>query len=347
MLIGSGYITSKGDLSWAGMATMVFKEALELTEPLPPGATDLVDIPGTGIPVRVTRLDPEHPFHAPPRPPRQATAPDITDTPEDDLTIPQPMAAGAISYSQLERWSKCGLRRYLERDLGLSGDDSRISADTTGEGTLPAGDPDRDGRDFGHLVHECLERVDWKAGMDIPALTQWATDHRAATDGDIARLIACLERARDHEVATTLATATEVQAEVPFATLIDGYLITGVIDVLATLPDGSTLIVDWKTGEHFEEHEADYDLQRRLYTGAMLDLANPPPLVETRWVALEGRHTEKVQRASRYEHSQVRSDLDSYLRQSLAERPAPAVAERDGRCSGCPGLSQVCRVTSP
>jgi len=38
MLIGSGYITSKGDLSWAGMATMVFKEALELTEPLPPGA---------------------------------------------------------------------------------------------------------------------------------------------------------------------------------------------------------------------------------------------------------------------------------------------------------------------
>ena len=339
MLIGSGYITSKGELSLAGMAGMVFKEALGMSEPLPPGTTELMDIPGTTIPVRMTRLDPDHPFHAPPPPPRAATAPDLADVTEDDLTIPQPMAAGAISYSQLEKWSKCGLRRYLERDLGLVGDDSRISADTTGEGTLAIGDPDRDGREFGHLVHECLERVDWRMRVDVPALIQWATDHRGLTPGETPRLTACLERARDHEVAATLATATEVRSEVPFATLIDGYLITGVMDVLATLPDGSTLIVDWKTGEHFEEHREDYELQMGIYADACA--AHAPAAQEQAcwWIGLENTRprTDLTMNQDANMTGWMGTSLDI-----LDGAPLQAFQEHGAACIGCPGVGRVC-----
>ena len=335
MMVGSGYITSKDELSWAGMAGTIFRDALELTEPLPPGATDLATIPGTDVPVRVVRLDPEHPFHAPPPPPRATTAPDLTSAEEYDLTVPQPMAAGAISYSNLEKWSKCGLRRYLERDLGLSGDNSRISADTTREGTLTIGDPDRDGREFGSLVHECLERVNWHQGIDIRALTEWATDQRGATPSEIDRLTACLERARDHELATTLATATEVRTEVPFATLIDGYLITGVIDVLATLPDGSALIVDWKTGKHFEEHREDYELQMGIYFAAYRALQPLAGDVRARWISLEGDNELVVADKT------TEPDIDT----TLTMPAVAAVAARDFRCEGCPATRGLCPAT--
>ena len=334
MLVGSGYVTSKGELSWAGMAGMVFKEALGLNKPLPPRAADIVAIPGTDIPVRVTRLDPKHPCNAPPRPPRATAAPDLTDTEEDDLTIPQPMAAGAISYSQLEKWSKCGLRRYLERDLGLRGDDSRLAADTTGEGTLGIGDPDRNGREFGHLVHECLERVDWKVGVDVPALAAWASAHRGLTPGEAPRLTSCLERARDHEVAATLATAIEVRTEAPFAALINGYLITGVIDVLATLPDGSTLIVDWKTGEHFKEHRGDHELQMSIYVEATSAAMDAGSSIATKWVALEGDGEVTESRI----HEPVSAVMNA--------PPQQTTAVADGRCTSCPGLMGLCPVAA-
>ncbi len=147
MLVASGYITSKGELSWAGMAKMMLSEALEL-------ATTITIAGSSTAQVMVTRLDPDNP------PPAPNLTTLITDAPEPDEAItaldeitPEPMAAGAISYSQLEKWRKCGLRRYLERDLGLQGPGVCASADTTGEQTLTSGDPDRDGRKFGHLVH--------------------------------------------------------------------------------------------------------------------------------------------------------------------------------------------------
>ena len=335
MLVGSGYVTTKDELSWAGMAAMLFGDALDMTEPLAAGATSIVEVPGTDIPLRVTRLDPENPIAMPTPLADDHRAPDPPAVELADPTAPEPMAAGAISYSQLEKWSKCGLRRYLERDLGLVGDDSRVSADTTGEGTLIAGDPDRNGREFGHLVHECLERVDWKAGVDVPALVQWAADHRNLTPGETPRLTSCLERARDHEVAGALSTATEVRAEVPVATLIDGYLITGVIDVLATLPDGSTLIVDWKTGEHFEEHRGDYELQMGMYREAVVrqhGVSTPHSAV---WIPLEADVSDFRMPA---EAAFARVDVASLL----SSPRLPTAVHPDARCVGCPGAAMLC-----
>jgi hypothetical protein len=262
------------------------------------------------------------------------------------------MASGAISYSNLEKWRKCGLRRYLERDLGLQGEGQRTSADTTGEDTLTAGDPDRDGREFGQLVHETLEHVDWAKGLDVDEAIERAkireaarTHPRPVTTEDEQRLRACLERAKAHPVAATLKTA-DVQAEVPFATLIGGQLITGVIDVLAMLPDGSALIVDWKTGKHFDEHEDDYDLQRRIYSLAMLEIEGGPESVETLWVHLEGEGHQQRDQAPGSDLSAVREMLASEVLNTLTAAAVAATTTPDSRCLGCPGMLRVCPVAA-
>jgi hypothetical protein len=267
---------------------------------------------------------------------------------EDDATIPQPMASGAISYSNLEKWRKCGLRRYLERDLGLQGEGQRTSADTTGEDTLTAGDPDRDGREFGALVHETLEHVDWATGLNIDEAIARAKDREAArshprpvTTEDERRLRACLERAKAHPVAGTLKTA-DVQTEVPFATLIGGQLITGVIDVLATLPDGTALIVDWKTGAHFDDHEDDYDLQRRIYSLAMLELEGGPESVEALWVHLEGEGHEQRRVANRQGMHDLKQGLGDDVEMALAGAVTNTTDSPDARCLGCAGLTRIC-----
>jgi ATP-dependent exoDNAse (exonuclease V) beta subunit len=349
MLIGTGYITNKDELSWRGMATTVFKDALDLTEYIPAGATEIITVPGTTVPVRVRRLDPAHP----PTPPAITVAATTALEPnpqaaEDDATIPQPMASGAISYSNLEKWRKCGLRRYLERDLGLQGEGQRTSADTTGEDTLTAGDPDRDGREFGALVHETLEHVDWATGLNIDEAIARAKDREAArshprpvTTEDERRLRACLERAKAHPVAGTLKTA-DVQTEVPFATLIGGQLITGVIDVLATLPDGTALIVDWKTGAHFDDHEDDYDLQRRIYSLAMLELEGGPESVEALWVHLEGEGHEQRRVANRQGMHDLKQGLGDDVEMALAGAVTNTTDSPDARCLGCAGLTRIC-----
>ena len=314
-------------------------------------ATEIISVPGTTVPIRVRRLDPA----APPAPPviaqTERTAPEPEpDAAEDDATIPQPMASGAISYSNLEKWRKCGLRRYLERDLGLQGEGQRTSADTTGEDTLTTGDPNRDGREFGQLVHETLEHVDWATGLDVDEAIERAKHREAArthprpvTDEDERRLRACLERAKAHPVAETLKTA-DVQAEVPFATLIGGQLITGVIDVLATLPDGSALIVDWKTGAHFDEHEDDYDLQRRIYSLAMLELDSGPESVEALWVHLEGDGHEQRRSSTRRDIGDLIDALMNDVGIVLHRAVVNGTDVPDGRCLGCAGLKRICPV---
>ncbi len=128
--------------------------------------------------------------------------------------------------------------------------------------------------------------MDWHKGLDVDAAI--AGVREALTEGDGQRLRACLERARDHEVAGVLKTAKSVQTEVPFVTVIARQLITGVMDVLAEMEDGSALIGNWKTGAHFEEHESDYELQRGLYSFAALGEVDTPSSIGTLWVALEG-----------------------------------------------------------
>ena len=351
MLIGSGYVTTKDELSWAGMARMILKEALEITEPLDPGHTATITVPGApDAPVRITRLDPANPPPPPIPPVATHDAPEpAPDAHEHDTTHPQPMATGAISYSHLEKWRKCGLRRYLERDLGLQPLGDRTSADTTGEDTLTAGDPDRDGRDFGHLVHETLEHVNWHQGLDLNQTMADAEQREATrphprllTDGDRQRLRACLDRAATHLIAAQLMHATTVQTEVPFATLIAGQLITGVIDVLATLPDGTALIVDWKTGEHFHDHADDYDLQRRIYSLALLEMEGGPTTVEARWLHLEGEGHEQVRSSDGASLDVLRDQLAADITTALTAPAVNAVATPDERCQGCPGLKRVC-----
>jgi RecB family exonuclease len=146
-------------------------------------------------------------------------------------------------------------------------------------------------------------------------------------------------------VAETLKTA-DVQTEVPFATLIGGQLITGVIDVLATLPDGSALIVDWKTGAHFDEHEDDYDLQRQIYSLAMLEMEDGPESVEALWVHLEGEGHEHSRAASRSRVATLMDELSSEVEATLLGPITNSTSTADARCLGCTGLTRICPVAT-
>jgi len=129
---------------------------------------------------------------------------------------------------------------------------------------------------------------------------------------------------------------------VPFATLIGGQLITGVIDVLATLPDGSALIVDWKTGAHFDEHVDDYQLQREIYALALLHSPVAPRTVEARWVHLEAESREQAADWPADATGALAAHLALIIRTVLAPAPINAVETRDARCHGCPGIMRGC-----
>jgi hypothetical protein len=352
MLIASSSRKKDGTASWRGMSDLLLGEALGLDGTTPSGSAETVTVTGSGASITVTHLDPDT---VPDVPPGHAAGAAEAAPPVEPVAIDAsaitPIAHGALSYSRLDNWRLCSLRRYLERDLGLSGHGARISADTTDEATLGIGDPDRNGAEFGALVHETLEHVDWRAGLNVEAALVAAGEREAAranprllTDGDRERLVACLKMAAANPVAQTLRTAHEVRTEVPFATTIGGQLVTGVIDVLAMLDDGSTLVVDWKTGANFDAHETDYDLQRRLYLVALLQQQAPPHSIEARWIHLEGEGHEQVRTANAGDVEALREELEQELDQILLVPPENAVAEPDERCLGCPGLEELCPV---
>ncbi len=352
MLIASGSRKKEGTASWRGTSSLLLGDALGLDGTTPTGQSETVTLTRTGAAITVTHLDPDAVVEVPRAESEPTDAAPAVEIEAIDAAAIAPIAHGAVSYSRLEHWRSCSLRRYLDRDLGLSGRGARISADTTDEATLAIDDPDRNGAEFGALVHETLELVDWRAGLDVDAALAAAEQREAAranprllTDGDRTRLTACLKMAAASPAAEQLRSAREVRSEVPFATSIGGQLVTGVIDVLATLDDGSTLVVDWKTGANFDAHEADYDLQRRLYILALLQQHDAPASIEALWIHLEGEGHEQVRVATAGDLGALRAELEQELEQILLAPAVNAVEQPDDRCLGCPGLEQLCPVS--
>jgi hypothetical protein len=116
-----------------------------------PGATlrCLVSTPATvGRVLREASLAPGGPVLPPaPAPPVRACAP---------APPPARPAAPALSYSALALHRRCGYRYYLERVLGLPGDDAPLV--TAAAPAPPRGAAPLDARVRGVLVHEALER---------------------------------------------------------------------------------------------------------------------------------------------------------------------------------------------
>jgi ATP-dependent exoDNAse (exonuclease V) beta subunit len=222
--------------------------------------------------------------------PREAPAP--PPQPEESApplgrpqTVPAP--AGALSYSALSDYERCGYRFYVERVLGLTGTEAAV-APTDDE--APAGPEAR--RRFG-------------PGLAVHALLEWSSEHRWM-EPDAERVAAALREqglpSGDDEVERALELVrgwlgsdllTEVRdarttPELPFVLALVETPIRGSIDLLAERPDGSALVIDYKTDRLEGRSPADaakgYLVQRELYALAAAGRGNP---VETAYVFLE------------------------------------------------------------
>jgi ATP-dependent exoDNAse (exonuclease V) beta subunit len=298
------------------------RERLILSGPLPSeGPIEWLAeaLPSEGV-ARRTFGPPTEPDNGPPGL-REPDGPDGVQPPPRPVEPPLPRA---LSYSALAEYGRCGYRFYLERVLGIP---------STSGAAAPAGDVHAtlSATERGILVHELLEALDFRR----PRRPQ-----RAPADvGDL------IEAFIGSSLFTRLAAARELRREEGFSFLLEDALITGVLDVVASEPEGRTLVVDYKS-DRLEEAdpaavaERQYRIQRLVY--ALAALRAGAQTVEVVHLFLE-RPEEPV--AASYGREQIEAlerELLALaagaLRGDFAVTDEPYVSV----CNGCPAEGGLC-----
>ncbi|HTB50326.1 MAG TPA: UvrD-helicase domain-containing protein [Solirubrobacteraceae bacterium] len=202
---------------------------------------------------------------ATPKPPVHAATPRRLPLSDPDATM---------SYTALAELERCGYRFYVERVLGIP--ENRSAARSVGD------DGGIEARRRGTIVHRLLESIDF-ARPQPPSLEdvarmarQIGVDLGPSERQEIAALIVTALAA---EPARLLGLARRARREHPFAFSlgVGEPLVTGVLDLLVEQPDGSSLIVDYKSdrlvgGEDLEQLvQRDYGFQRLLYALAAIE----------------------------------------------------------------------------
>ena len=173
--------------------------------------------------------------------PTEETAGDA-DPPLGRPEVP-PALIGGLSYSALSAFENCGYRFYVERVLGI-GEPEVVAVDGDGQ----AGPEVRRRFGPGLAVHSLLEwsaRNRWREPSDERVDAALREQGLEDVEGR-AQVLALTKAFLDSPFREEIADA-RVSPEVPFVLSIGGTLIRGSIDLLAVRPDGSVLVVDYKT----------------------------------------------------------------------------------------------------
>jgi hypothetical protein len=253
-----------------------------------------------------------------------------------------------ISYSSLEAHAACGYRFYLKRVLGLPDQDPPPEDADAAAPDIAA--PGLDPRVRGTIAHALLEVAD-------PSTTR-AQDVREAaldagtevSDADIADLLDLVLAFGRTDVAAQVAASSGIRREEPFAFALDDRdpsspLVNGFIDLVAVLPDGTWLIVDYKTNQvagaeldAVVEHA--YATQRRIY--ALAALRAGAPAVQVAYVFLQRPDEPVLRTHGAADAPTLTAELVAQAAGLLAGRFP--VAERPHRdlCLTCPGRGGMC-----
>jgi ATP-dependent helicase/nuclease subunit A len=203
-----------------------------------------------------------------------APSPELIEKSVTSHPLPLSEPDATMSYTSLAELERCGYRFYAERVLHLP--ENRAAART--------GSDDGGGRARrrGTIVHGLLESIDFAyprqpSSEDVAERGRRVGAMLSAEEcEEIATLIA---GALASEPARLLGEARQAHREYPFAFSLGGAepLVTGVLDLLVERPDGSVLIVDYKSdrlagGEDLELLvQRDYGFQRLLYALAAIE----------------------------------------------------------------------------
>jgi ATP-dependent exoDNAse (exonuclease V) beta subunit len=270
-----------------------------------------------------------------PRSPSTATPP---------LARPEvpPALIGGLSYSALSGFENCGYRFYAERVLGIGEPELASSGD--GDESSPA--PELRRR-FG-------------PGVAVHALLEWsARNHWREPDADRAAK-ALREQGlegSDEQVAMALELTmaflgsglreeigdASVSAEVPFVLTVAGTLVRGSIDLLVERPDGSVLVVDYKTDRLGDgdpvQTVSRYSVQRDLYALAAATRGAP---VETAYVFLERPDPPVRESFGEAELESARGRIEAVLKRLAAGRFDVTDRPHRALCLDCPARERLC-----
>jgi ATP-dependent helicase/nuclease subunit A len=261
---------------------------------------------------------------------------------------PLPLADpdATMSYTSLAELERCGYRYYLERVLRLP--ENRAAARSgRDDGGIEA-------RTRGTIVHVLLESVDFARPQppsvkDVEGVArQIGASVGAGEREEIAALIA---GALTAEPARRLRTARRARNEHPFAFSLGPAhpgepLVTGVLDLIVEQPDGSSLIVDYKSdrlagGEDLEQLvQRDYGFQRLLY--ALAAIEDGAREVEVAHWFLERPEEWVAARFVTDEQHCLREQLLARVARARAKGFAVTGAPHRAICLTCPGRGGLC-----
>jgi ATP-dependent exoDNAse (exonuclease V) beta subunit len=246
-----------------------------------------------------------------------------------------------VSYSSLAELERCGYRYYLERVLRMG---ERASAMRQSEGGVEA-------RTRGVIVHELLERTDFcdtrpPTSADVAAAASRLRARISRSEREaIAGLVA---GALDTPLARRIAQGRGARREHPFTFSLgrEQPLVTGVLDLLVHEPDGSALIVDYKSDRVNADEDLDalvrseYGLQRLLYALAAIE-AGAGRVHVAHWF-LERPHEPVFESFEADERPILRTELLERMARLREKGFAVAEVPHRGICATCPGRGTLC-----
>jgi ATP-dependent exoDNAse (exonuclease V) beta subunit len=304
---------------------------------------DLADADGVADGVRFSVVRPsEETIEGPTVDPAAAPETDYPEPPIPAQERPGRSAppVGALSYTSLAAYQRCGYRFYVERVLSVPGREAPGPPSPAPPGGAVLTPAER-----GTVVHALLERLDFRR----PAVPQPAAIIAAAprepSAEELEEIAGLVERFTGTELCRRLGRATGVRSEQRFAFPLGSALITGMLDVIASEPGGRTLIVDYKTDRLDGADPAaivarQYETQRLTYALAALTaradrvdvvhvfLERPDEPVSVSFAAADARKLEQRLKAV------AAGVLEG--RYPVAEMPHRAL------CAGCPAEGGLC-----
>ena len=284
--------------------------------------------------------------HAPATPPAPVHE-DVARGPATPAPAPAGSPVGALSYSSLGEYARCGYRFYAERVLGLPPVPEPRGAPEPAEGP-------RNAADRGVLLHALLEGLDFRrpAVPSADVVTTAAAQaglHPPPGPAEADELAALVRRFADSELCTRLGRATHTRREERFAFPLgpdpSQPLVVGAIDVLAREPSGRMLVVDYKSDRLQGADPAaivarQYATQRLVYALAALHAG--AEAVEIAHCFLERPDEPVSVTFERSQMAELQARLAALGEGVLERRFEVAPAPYRGLCAGCPAQGGLC-----
>ncbi|HTX31984.1 MAG TPA: UvrD-helicase domain-containing protein [Solirubrobacteraceae bacterium] len=252
---------------------------------------------------------------------------------------PEAPPVGAVSYTSLAAYRRCGYRFYVERVLGIPPTEGRAGADA------PPGEAVLDAAERGTLVHALLENIDFRRPVPPSPAAIIAAAPREPTPAEVEDVTGLLQAFAGSELRERLWRASRVRREQRFGFLHRQLLISGMLDVMASEPGNRTLIVDYKSDRLAGADPAslvagEYGTQQLIY--ALAALRAGAAEVEVVHVFLERPEEPIVASFGAAQSEELEARLDELTQGLLARRFQVTESPQRGVCHGCPAEGGLC-----